>query len=94
MALPPGAAVEATTWGISIIGEKIDPLERARHEPRRDGYVVPVEPLVAPVTVRHLLRFAQKGSYVVPPARYYRVYQPEQKALEGEGRSNRTIRVE
>jgi uncharacterized protein YfaS (alpha-2-macroglobulin family) len=94
VALPPGATVEASTWGISIAGEKTEPLERSRHEPRRDGYVVPVEPLDAPLKVRHLLRFAQKGSYVLPPARFYRMYQPEQKALEGEGKLARSMKVE
>ncbi len=94
VALPPGASVEASTWGISIVGDKTEPLERSRHEARRDGYVVPVEPLEGPLRVRHLLRFAQKGSYALPPARFYRMYQPEQKALEGEGKTVRAMRVE
>ena len=94
VALPPGASVEGSTWGISIIGEKTEPLERSRHEARRDGYVVPVEPLDAPLKVRHLLRFAQKGNYLLPPARFYRMYQPEQKALEGEGKVVRSMKVE
>jgi uncharacterized protein YfaS (alpha-2-macroglobulin family) len=94
VALPPGASVEAGTWGISIVGATTEPLERARHEARRDGYVVPVEPLDAPLKVRHLLRFAQKGSYALPPARFYRMYQPEQKALEGEGKATRSMLVE
>ena len=94
VALPPGASVEASTWGVTIKGDKTEPLERARHEARRDGYVVPVEPLAGAVTLRHLLRFAQKGSYVLPPARFYRMYQPEQKALEGEGKTNRKLLVE
>ncbi len=94
VALPPGASVEASTWGVAIKGDKTEPLERARHEARRDGYVVPVEPLTGPVKLRHLLRFAQKGSYVLPPARFYRMYQPEQKAFEGEGKANRKLLVE
>jgi len=44
--------------------------------------------------VRHLLRFAQKGSYVLPPARFHRMYQPEQKAFEGDGKTMRTVKVE
>ncbi|NHZ34050.1 alpha-2-macroglobulin family protein [Massilia rubra] len=94
VALPPGASVEATTWGMTLAGEKKEALEAARHESRREGYVVPVEPLAEPLRVRHLLRFAQKGSYVLPPARYYRMYQPENKALEGEGKTMRTLQVE
>jgi uncharacterized protein YfaS (alpha-2-macroglobulin family) len=92
--LPPGASVETGTWGIKIKAEKIAPLERARQESTRDGYVVPVEPLSAEVTVRHLLRFAQKGSFNLPPARFYRMYQPEQKAFEADGKTARSLRVE
>ncbi len=95
VALPPGASVEAGTWGIKLKkGDKFEALERTRHEDRRDGYVVPIEPLSGDVTVRHLLRFAQKGSYVLPPTQFYRMYQPEQKAFEGGGKTNRTMRVE
>ncbi|TWI70273.1 hypothetical protein IP91_01357 [Pseudoduganella lurida] len=92
--LPPGANVEQTTWGIVMAGDKPAPLERARHAERPDGYTVPVDPLEGETVVRHLLRFGQKGSYVLPPARYYRVYQPEQKALEGNGKLQRTLKVE
>ncbi|NRR29441.1 alpha-2-macroglobulin family protein [Oxalobacteraceae bacterium] len=94
VALPPGAAVESGTWGVNIVGAKTAPLERARHESRRDGYIVPIEPLSGTVTVRHLLRFAQKGSYVLPPARFSRIYQPEQKAFEGDGKTARALKVE
>ena len=79
---------------MTFTGEKKEALEAARHESRREGYVVPVEPLAEPLRLRHLLRFAQKGSYVLPPARYYRMYQPENKALEGEGKTMRTLKVE
>jgi uncharacterized protein YfaS (alpha-2-macroglobulin family) len=93
--LPPGAAVEASTWGIKLVdGAQPEALERARHVERRDGYAVPIDSLEGPLTVRHLLRFAQKGRYVLPPARFHRMYQPEAKAFEGEGKSVRTLQVE
>lgn len=94
VALPPGAMVESTTWGMTMAGDKPVALERARHTERRDGYAVPIEPLEGEVTVRHLLRFAQKGSYVLPPARFHRMYQPEQKAFEGGGKTTRALKVE
>ena len=31
---------------------------------------------------RHLVRFSQKGSFVLPPARYQRLYAPQEQALE------------
>lgn len=86
--------VEASTWGITMAGDPPTPLERTRHAERRDGYAVPIDPLQGDVTVRHLLRFAQKGSYVLPPARFHRMYQPEQKAFEGDGKTSRALKVE
>jgi uncharacterized protein YfaS (alpha-2-macroglobulin family) len=98
VALPPGATVEGSTWGIKMLGgPQPTALERARHVERRDGYAVPVDALDGVQTVRHLLRFAQKGRYVLPPTRFYRMYQPDQKAFEGgkgDGKGNRTVLVE
>ena len=94
VALPPGATVEASTWGITMAGATPTALERARHTERRDGYAVPIDTLDAPLTVRHLLRFAQKGRYTLPPARFQRMYQPENKAFEGGGKTNRALQVE
>jgi uncharacterized protein YfaS (alpha-2-macroglobulin family) len=82
--LPPGAAVEGTTWGVVL--DQGEALERARNEPTRGGYAVPVENLDQPVVLRHLLRFSQKGKYVVPPARFYSMYAPQNKALEMGGK--------
>jgi uncharacterized protein YfaS (alpha-2-macroglobulin family) len=93
--LPPGATVEATTWGIKLAGGKeAVALERARHVERRDGYAVPIELLERELKVRHLLRFAQKGSYRLPPARFYRMYQPEQVAQERADKAVSMLRVE
>lgn len=95
VALPPGASVEATTWGIDLKNEgKSMPLERARHVERRDGYAVPVDVLEGEIKVRHLLRFAQKGRYRVPPARFHRMYQPDRIATEQPQRAIATLQVE
>jgi uncharacterized protein YfaS (alpha-2-macroglobulin family) len=95
VALPPGASVESSTWGIRLLGgAQPEALERARHVERRDGYAVPVETLAGELTVRHLLRFAQKGQYMLPASRFYRMYEPEQKAFEAAGKGTRTVRVE
>jgi uncharacterized protein YfaS (alpha-2-macroglobulin family) len=82
--LPPGAAVERSTWGVSLIGKGNDaqPIDRSRAEERRDRYGVPVESLRAgeDVVLRHLLRVGQSGNFSLPPVRYYQMYQPERKA--------------
>lgn len=89
--LPPGAEVEATTWGVALSGQaaKSDaqPMERARQVPMRAGYAVPFDSLSAEelkkgVKVRHLVRFAQKGRFGVPAARLYSMYQPHRMAVE------------
>lgn len=95
VALPPGASVEATTWGIDLKNDgKSTPLERARHVERRDGYAVPVDVLEGEIKVRHLLRFAQKGRYRIPPARFHRMYQPDRIATEQPQRAIATLQVE
>jgi len=93
--LPPGASVEATSWGIRISGlpgEKKDsepqPFARAASwETGELGYHQPIPLLDGRVVLRQLVRFALPGAFVMPPVRYFRMYQPEQKAYEG-GRSD------
>jgi uncharacterized protein YfaS (alpha-2-macroglobulin family) len=93
--LPPGATADRTTWGISITARgwsKVEPLERARFEEMPRGYAVPIEALAGETVVRHLVRVAQTGRFVLPPARYYRMYQPDQKAFEEKTRAAIDIR--
>ncbi len=93
--LPPGASVERGTWGISVRfpGAAADQvIARASNEPTSYGYAVPVETIESEVVVRHLLRVAQRGSFVLPPARYYRMYRPEEKAFEERPRARLEIR--
>ncbi|EHT3838349.1 hypothetical protein KXZ88_000110 [Escherichia coli] len=84
--LPPGADVERTTWGISVnkpnAGKQQGQLlEKARNEMGELAYMVPVKELTGTVTFRHLLRFSQKGQFVLPPARYVRSYAPAQQSV-------------
>ncbi|MDE3071260.1 MAG: alpha-2-macroglobulin family protein [Pseudomonadota bacterium] len=48
-----------------------------------DYYAEPVEmlPPHGKVVLRHLIRVQQPGTFQLPPARYYRMYQPDAKAL-------------
>ncbi len=88
-ALPPGAAVEGSTWGIHIDegGGKSQAMERTQHQPNAQGYAVPLERLSvgSPEVVRHLVRFSQRGQFKLPPLRLHRMYEPEAKAFEGSG---------
>jgi uncharacterized protein YfaS (alpha-2-macroglobulin family) len=93
--LAPGMTAERTTWGISVRDAKAaaaEAMPRARFEPTASGYAVPVDALAQPVTIRHLVRAAQPGRFALPPARYYRMYEPEQKAFEGGARAQIEIR--
>jgi uncharacterized protein YfaS (alpha-2-macroglobulin family) len=102
--LPPGGDVEATSWGVSIDGlpgEKDDakgpqPFARAAsYEMGELAYHQPVPLLDRPVTLRQLVRFALPGTFALPAARYFRMYQPDAKAFEG-GKSDRvtTLRIQ
>ena len=88
-ALPPGASVEASTWGIDIEtgADKVVSLERAQQQDIAQGYAVPLETVRTgeTVSVRHLVRFAQRGQFNVPPVRLHRMYDPEAKALDTSG---------
>ncbi len=93
LALPPGALLETGTWGVNLdegaeptpeSKTKSKPMERAIGEANAQGYVVPVDHLEPgkPLTVRHLIRLGQKGSFKLPAARLWRMYQPEGQASE------------
>ena len=85
--LPPGADVEATTWGMAISynGGDFQPLEAAHFEPGELSYAVPVPWAEGSITIRHLVRFSQKGHFQLPPARYWRMYQPTERAYAAQG---------
>lgn len=88
VALPPGATVERGTWGVDLVdGDQVAAIERARAEERPGRYGVPVEHLEGRVVLRHLLRVAQSGRFVLPPTRFHRMYQPELKAFADKGDS-------
>lgn len=84
--LPPGADVERGTWGIRVQGlegeEGVIPMERARSQSGELSYAVPVDELSGRRVFRHLVRFGSRGSFVLPPVRFHRMYQPEDKAFE------------
>ena len=85
LALPPGAMLETSTWGIQLPGDKgPQPLERAVGEATAQGYVIPMDELKPQEVrvVRHLIRLGQKGTFRLPAARLWRMYQPEAQAME------------
>ncbi|MCL2790737.1 MAG: MG2 domain-containing protein [Desulfobulbus sp.] len=90
--LPPGAVIETGTWGVSIAlgedGKNVELLSRSRAQERRGVYGVPIDALNnREVTLRHLLRVSERGHFLVPPARYYRMYQPDAKTYTNGGKA-------
>ncbi|WP_205882015.1 alpha-2-macroglobulin family protein [Leeia aquatica] len=89
--LPPGADVESTTSGLTITGlDGVDAehgFSRLQHEMGQLSYNLPVEQLGKRWVTRQLLRFSQRGRFTLPPARYFRMYQPEDKAFQGDGKT-------
>lgn len=95
VALPPGATADRSTWGISVRrpgAADAEALERARFETTPTGYAFPIEELAGEITVRHLLRASQPGRFALPPVRYYRMYQPADKAFEEKPRARIEVR--
>ncbi|NOU00902.1 MAG: alpha-2-macroglobulin family protein [Gallionella sp.] len=93
--LPPGSSADRTTWGINVKfpgSQTAAPLDHARYEQTQQGYSVPVDSLDGTMVIRHLIRAAQTGKFMLPSARYYRMYQPEQKAFEDNPRERIEIR--
>ncbi len=58
-------------------------LEKARNEMGELAYMVPVKELTGTVTFRHLLRFSQKGQFVLPPVRDARSRPAQQSVAAG-----------
>lgn len=85
--LPPGGSVEGTTWGLHVAGldKQSDPAAYASplHEMGELSYRVPLEKIDKPMVTRQLLRFQQRGRFVLPPARYFRMYAPSDKSFAG-----------
>jgi uncharacterized protein YfaS (alpha-2-macroglobulin family) len=77
--LPAGAQVEPGTWGINI--KDVD-LAKANYQDLLGSYAVPVGDVTQPVTIQHLLRFSQRGKYVLPAARAYNMYRPDAEVIE------------
>lgn len=97
--LPPGADVEATAWGLQIKGlpgeeAGYQPLRRLAYQMGSLSYGVPVESLDKTVRVRQLVRFGTRGKFSLPPVRFYRMYQPSDKAFQNEGKAGWNIVVE
>jgi hypothetical protein len=80
VALPPGADTEPMPWGVAITGIEGSP--ESRSYPGFQSYAVPVDELNGPMVFQQAVRFSQRGSFNMPPARFFRMYQPEEKAFE------------
>lgn len=94
--LPPGGEVEGTTWGLTIDGltdadgksTGPQPFQRpVTYEMGSLAYQQPLPALERPVVLRQLVRFSLPGKFALPPVRYFRMYQPEAKALQGDGKT-------
>lgn len=88
--LPAGADVELGTWGIKIAGDTDDKgetqasLPAARFQAFTGRYAVPVGEVSGKMTLKHLLRFSQRGTYHLPPARAYNMYRPDAVVTSGD----------
>jgi uncharacterized protein YfaS (alpha-2-macroglobulin family) len=54
-------------------------------------YAVPVAKLDGKLVIRHLIRLGEAGRFVLPAARYYRMYDPSSKAFDAAGPTAWTV---
>ncbi len=87
--LPAGAQIEPGTWGIKIKDQ--EELPRANFQEMTGGYAVPLGQVDGTTIVQHLLRFSQRGQYVLPAARAYNMYRPDAQVLEQPARNRLTV---
>ncbi len=85
VALPPGAEVDQTTWGLKVkdASGKDVILGSPSFQNGRNSYSVGVDKFKGSMRIHHLIRFSQSGEFSVPPVRYFKMYAPAQKAFEG-----------
>lgn len=84
VALPPGAQVEGSTWGMLIAGldaEDMKPFANPSFEEGVLSYRVPVQKLSEPTRLRQLVRFGQKGRFELPAPRLFNMYDPSRVSL-------------
>lgn len=96
--LPPGGEVENSSWGVTLVGldgdKQPQPLEVKAYEGNALGYQVPIARLEGAEVSRQLLRFGSRGRFVLPAARFWRMYEPSLKAFEDVPATGRVLTVE
>jgi uncharacterized protein YfaS (alpha-2-macroglobulin family) len=98
--LPPGGDVEASTWGLTITGlsgagdggQQRAPVRQVQHEMGDMSYHQPVALLDHAQVYRQLVRLSLPGRFSLPPARYFRIYQPEAKAFQDGGHASMVVK--
>lgn len=87
MPLPPGAVIER---GLSKLTIQM-PLESGQNttlvvdDSAKDvelGYTIPIESIDGNIITRHILSFSTIGTFTMPMARFFEMYQPEEYAYE------------
>ena len=84
VALPPGAQVEGSTWGMLIAGLDAADLKPFANPTYEDGvlsYRVPVQKLEGKTVLRQLVRFGQKGRFDLHAPRLFNMYDPSRVSL-------------
>lgn len=85
--LPPGADLLPIPYGMKVgVRGSYAKIPETEYQEGDIGYAIPVESLREAMTFQRLVRFSQAGKFTLPPARFYRTYQPNDKAFE-EGRT-------
>ena len=83
--IPPGSRVEKQYLNLNVSEFETSSF---RHKVIFDQgnlyYSIPIESLDKPVILRSYVRFSQRGEFILPRARFYKMYSPNDKAFADE----------
>ena len=85
--IPPGSRVEKQYLNLNIAEfEKSSFRHKVIFDEGNLYYSIPIENLEEPVIFRSYVRFSQRGEFILPRARFYKMYSPNDKAFADENK--------
>lgn len=85
--IPPGSRVEKQYLNLNITEfEKSSFRHKVIFDEGNLYYSIPIESLEEPVIFRSFVRFSQRGEFILPRARFYKMYSPNDKAFADENK--------
>ena len=94
--IPPGSRVEEQNLNLNIskiekrslarVPMLITPKHKVIFDKENLYYSIPIESLEEPIVLRSFVRFSQRGEFILPRVRFYKMYNPNDKAFADENK--------